>query len=223
MIKVKLIFFFTRLFFGKYSPRYYFVYKKHVNKSAYRPCYRDSFIAHIENLMEKSDKNTVVNTDQVINFAGFAFGSPIGKVRKKRGEPYFYTVEKAGKKFLKAIGYNEDSGQMEIKVVYYFNEDRLFMGEYIFPESDLKFENNLNKSLEEKYSFSSLDGISKFIIKDPENSIIITENNGFEIIVKYFCTEDKESYDIIKGLYTKYKDSGIGKTKKNKNELLGII
>lgn len=213
MLKVGIIFLFTRLFYGKYSPRYYFVYKKYVKKSAYRPCYRDSFIAHIENLMEGIIKYQVMRTDQEISFGGFSFGSAINELVKAKGEPYYYTIEPTPRKdFIKAIGYNEYSGQHEIKAVYFFYRNALFMGEYVFPLAGQQYIDSIFRSMGEKYLNNTMPDNSRFIIKDGSDAVIITDNNGFELIVQYY-SNTKATENLLKEIYLNYKKSGIGKIK----------
>ena len=223
MLKIRLIFFFTRLFYGKYSPQFYFIYKKHVKKSVYRPCYKDSFMAHVEPLMENDMSYEIYNTSQTINFINFDFGSSIKDLKKIKGEPYYYTIEKIEKQHIIVIGYNEDSGNAEIKTVYYFYKNKLYMGEYVFISIQSQVENDIYKALENKYLNETIQNKSRFIIKDKNQSYIIPENTGFELIIKYYCHENKEVYELLKDHFNKYKKSGIGKKKSIEKGFLEMI
>jgi len=223
MLKVSLIFFYIRLFYGKYSPRYYFIYKKYVKKSAYRPCYKDSFIAHIEIFLENDENYEIHNTSQKISFVNFNFGCSIKELKKVKGEPYYYTIEKIGKADIICIGYNEDSLNTEIKTIYYFLNNKLFMGEYVFKSVPSQIENNIYKTLEDKYLNEPIRNKTCFIIKDYDQSVIIPENTGFELIIKYFCRENKEAYKLIKDHYNRYKRNGIVKNKNIDTDLFDKI
>ena len=223
MLKVKLLFFFNRLFYGSYSPQYYFTYKKFVNKSPYPPCYRDSFIAHIELFMDNNEKYDIYSSSQTINFTNIDFGTSIKALKKIKGQPYYFTIERIGKNHIIVLGYNEDSSSVDIKSVYYFYKDKLFMGEYVFTSVGGYDENSINKTLEEKYLKEQITNKSHFIIKDNRESVIIPEDTGFEVIIKYYCRENKEAYQLLKNHYNKYRTTGMSKKKTIDTSFLDAI
>lgn len=173
--------------------------------------------------MEGSIKYQALKTEQEISFCGFSFGTSIKEVVKTKGEPYYYTIEPTPRKdFIKVIGYNEYSGQHEIKAVYFFYRNILFLGEYVFPLTGHQYTDSVFRSMGEKYLNNTMPGNTRFIIKDASDSIIITDNNGFELIVQYyFNTQEIEA--LLKEIYQNYKKSGIGKIKNQRPDFFDKI
>jgi len=163
--------------------------------------------------MENNENYEIHPTSQTINFVNFDFGSSMKELKRSQGEPYYFTIERIGKEYITGIGYNEDALNTEIKTIYYFFRDKLFMGEYIFKSIPSQMENSIYKTLEDKYLSEPIINQSCFIIKDSSQSIIIPENTGFELIIKYFCRENNDAYKLLKDYFNKYKRNGIIKKK----------
>jgi len=192
LLLVLFIFFFRpirlfliRLLFSKYSFSYVKVFKKYFFKNPFVHCIKDSFEHHARHFYEEEKNAVSFKTTNDITFGKMPFNTTFQKVRKLKKKPYCFNSYKMGKYYIKVIGYKESLVNLGCNVVYYFIDNRFFLGEYVFKEPTEKTIGNIIKLVQQKYLEDKTVGLNKFYINHEDGSQIFYRNTGFAVILSY--------------------------------------
>jgi len=187
-----LIIFITRLIFGKYNPKYVKTYKNFSGKSPYGYCIKDDFINHIAGFYGKSKATEIHESNAEIIFGSFPFTNKYTRLFDSKGKAYCTNLERNNFFDLKIFGYRDDLVGSDIRSYFFFLDKRFFMGEHLLkmPAKD-KIE-EFSMILQKKYLGKQLTKSEKFIIKGKNNVLVLFENTGFNLSIKYLHQGDEE-------------------------------
>ena len=195
--------FFSRILFGKFSRGYIHHYKKLYGELPYERAIKSRLYDYLLHLTISWEKNKIDElTDREIRFSPLETGCSLTALIKLRGNPnYFdYQIFENGEGVY--AGYDKDIEGTKIREVYYFIDDRLFMGEYNFDyydkELSIGFVNSFFSLIGFKNNFNE-NFISKITINDKQYAQWY-ENNGISISVKYFNEDDLVKLKFLLGL-----------------------
>ncbi|MCK4638592.1 MAG: hypothetical protein KAT33_04170 [Bacteroidales bacterium] len=201
----RLKLFFTRVFRGKYSLAYVSLYKKYYFKSPYTHCIKDEFVFRIFSFFEKSKDTKQFKTNKTIQFGETPFLIRYNDFIKTFGKPYcfnIYLIQPSTNK-LKIIGHKEQMLNTDMKALYYFIDNKFFMGEYVFKEITHETINKISNLLQKKYLDDILtEGTDDFYIENKDNIIIYFSYTGFALILRYYCWKDTQINNILEEYFT---------------------
>lgn len=204
----------VRLFYGRFSLHYVNAYRRLFYNHPFPQSIKDDFINHIIVFFQTDNKITEYQTSEKIEFLGFNFGSTLKQLLKAKKNPDSFYVTKENTHEVKILGFNENLFGGDVKALFYFIDDRFFMGEYIFTEISKVNPSLLSKAISEKYKLSeSVEGQDFLINSSGEYKLYYT-NTGFSIMIRYFSLKDpivakklKESVKSFIDIFSKSNDS----------------
>jgi hypothetical protein len=186
----RIVIFFSKLFFGKYSVRYVNIHKRLTRKSPYRHCIKGDFINQIAGF--KTGNNSIVryNTSAEIKFEDFDFLTKYPRVLRHKKKPQCISLQKDELFDLKIFGFRNTRFSSSIYTIYYFLNKRFFMGEYLLKGPSEESIKEIARLLQEKYLGKLTEENKNFIIRGKNHVTIFFENTGFNLSVKYFYDGD---------------------------------
>lgn len=201
--KVKLIF--LLLFCGKYGYCFNnlcnYIYQNKSNSKQLignlklSSCFKDGIFDHLVCFGSENDQNIAVHdVNNEINYKNIKFYISPSKLMHLRKKPHCFTVRKINKTIIKAFGYIKHHQGLTTKTIYFFTDNKLFMVEKVIPENH-KFllDSYFDKYIHEQYELTGKNTISgNLLIKGKNNSFICIEDNGFDIVLKYYSKADQQ-------------------------------
>ena len=186
----RIITFLSRLFFGKYSVRYYNIHKRMTRKSPYRHCFKGDFINHLAGFKNVSNSLERYDTSSEIKFENIDFLTKYPRIIRHKKKPHCVSLQKEEFFDLKAFGFRDTRFSSSIQTNYYFLNKRFFMGEYLLKNPSEENIKEIAKLLQQKYLGKPTGEIKDFIIRGKNAVTILFENTGFNLSVKYFYDGD---------------------------------
>lgn len=182
-----------------YSFEYLNMYKRLYLKSPYQGCLREDLITRIQQLTEINPTIKKMHTDETILFEREPFGQSIQSLRKKYGNPVCFTSHKIGDPgfIITVAGFTSSGYNKHITPLYYFIDDKFFLGEYMVRH--LWVADKVNKLLSDLFKLPEVMDHDRFIIENTGNRTVHYYNTGFSIEVKFFSAEVPEVLEKING------------------------
>jgi hypothetical protein len=180
-----IIIFLSRIFNGKYNPKYIQTHKNFTGKSPYGYCIKDDFINHVASFYDKSKPAKVFESKASIEFGSLPFESKYRHLLKQKGKPFCVNLLRNVFFDLKIFGYRDELIGFNIKAYFHFIDKRFFMGEYTLktpPENKME---ELSAVLQKKYLGELKTNSEKYIIKGANKVLVLFENTGFNLSIKY--------------------------------------
>lgn len=218
-----ILLFFTKLFYGKYSSYYLLLHKKYMGTNPYGYCIKDDFINHLAGFYKDQKNLDSFQTSKDISFDNAKFGEKFSQVMNRKKNLICMNSTKMSGFDLKVAGFRSEMFDYDVKVYYYFANNRFFMGEYSFKLVDKKRINLISSLLQQKYLESVKVADKNLIIEKSNQATIYMENNGFRLFIRYLWQED----EVILKLLREYWDSvvrlNVGPSDNFERELVNIL
>jgi len=197
-----LILLFVRMVKGRYSFAYVAVFKYFFKKSPGSVAIKDDVINHVHFFFV--DGCARLQTKKRISFSDVEFFSSKKQLRKKLGKPHYFTAFLMGEKIGEVYGYSDTLFGEDVRCLYFFVDNTLFLGEYSFGENSELDASYVASGLQEKYTGkqTNIEG-DCFLIEDHENRKLYFGDDGFSIRIIYFNAGNdalnEEIRDYIQG------------------------
>jgi hypothetical protein len=192
-------------FYGRYSLRYVDTFKRLFFSNPYPPGIKDEFINHVIPFFQKNKQIKTYSTSQRIDYMNFPFASNVKALIRLKRNPGFLTISDARNQricnnghVVKIFGYNEDIFDAQVRVLYYFINEKFFMGELYLSKTTEKQAKLMSGMIAEKYKLNDFSESNDFLIKGPDGTSINYKNTGFSIMIRYFNINDAEVARSIK-------------------------
>ena len=188
----------SKLFFGKFSTEYINTYKKYTNRSPFSYCMRDDFINHITGFFKIEKDCVIFNSDSEIKFGESDFFSDQKKILIEKGKPFCVNVTNLDIFNIKVFGYRDELFSSEMKLLYFFMNNKFFMGEYSLKNTKNINIEEISRILIKKYNCDKMDKIpEKFIIQGKNKVKILVENTGFRLAIRYLNTGNQKINELL--------------------------
>jgi len=180
-----VIIFLSKIFLGKYNPRYIKIYKNFTGKSPYGYCIKDDFLNHIAGFYDQSKPTQILESKASIDFASFPFETRFRGLLRKKGRPYCVNLLKTKLFGIKIFGFRDELAGTSIRAYFHFIDKRFFMGEYSLKMPPQEKLEELSTILQKKYLGEQKTNKGKFIIKGSNDVEVLFEHTGFNLSIKY--------------------------------------
>jgi hypothetical protein len=191
-----IILFIIRFLFGNYNYEYVTQYKKYYARNPFPPCINEDLKTHCFNFIDKNAAKPQFDTRTAIGFGSFPFNTEFVKVKGGIIPNCFNIYRLSEKNTIKIIGMKTEILGIETKELYYFMNDKYFMGEYSFSDVSETSNVKLIGMLASKYGIVETYAKDSFYIRDDKEALICFENNGFSISIQYIYLGNKQINEV---------------------------
>jgi hypothetical protein len=174
-----------RSLFGNYSYEYVSHHKKYYAKNPFPPCIKEDLKMHCFNFIDINTDKPQFDSKSAIGFGSFPFDTEFVKVKGGIIPNCFNIYRLSEKDTIKIIGMKTEILGLETKELYYFMNDKYFMGEYSFSDVSEASNIKLISMLASKYEIDEAYAKESFYVRDDKKALICYENNGFSISIQY--------------------------------------
>ena len=175
----------ARLIFGKYSSRYFAVYKRTTKQSPYPYCIKDDFINYIAGFYNKKPSIQVFDSPFEITFLDTNFGSSFKSVRKNYKKPFCINSNRLNQFDLKVLGYKDALFTVEMKKYYFFVDGSFFLGQLSFKNPEKDSIDKIIGVIRKKYLPDQKPESDRFIINGKNETYLYCHYNGFHLSISY--------------------------------------
>jgi len=207
--------------YGKFSFEFLEFFKENNLRNPHNNCIRDEITLHFS-VFFKLLKNAVsYQTETLLEYGNSPFLSNYKSLVKRKGNPECINVARFGESKVKVVGYNEMLSGFKMKSLYYFVDEKLTLGEYIFAELQQIDPSQIIRSISSKYLNNIQLDADCFYITDPLGNKLNYEHNGFSINIRYLFLGNEQINEVLGYLFSNENPiiRGFGKTLKDE-ELL---
>lgn len=197
-----------KLFNGKYSYKYSNYFHKITGKYPFSMGIKDDLVNHYE-MFFKSTNEERFTVKKALNFTQAKYLSDEKEVVLEKGEPDTFNVSLInGSNELRIYGYEDLIFGLEMRVHYYFIDEKFFMGELVFKQMDKLEDEFVSKKIQEKYLGKvAIEDNSSYMICGTEDSFIHYSDTGFNVLVKYYTASDSSITTALKDSLIEFKKS----------------
>lgn len=171
--------------------------------------YTNQYSPH-SNLFSQIEKTKVAislanrsDTDFQLHFQDIEYGISSSKLVSLIGKPKTYDLISLGEEKVVRLDFNIASKSVVNKHVYYFRNDKYFMGKFQFNKIEEGLQNEIVDSINTKYKTSYL-GNESFGISNVSGDYLNYVDIGFKIEVSYF-NRDSEDINCLLNYLDEYK------------------
>ena len=175
----------VRVVFGRFSWRYFVLYKAKFMRYPNLPCIQDDLIIHCFNFIDINPEKKFYYTNKEIAFGSLSFYSKFSAVKGRMPSDCFNVFKLSKRYIIKIVGFKTEYFGNKIMEAYYFINNIFFLGEYSFADVSAENCEKLKTMLSGKYEIAEPVSADKFYIRDNNDSLIYFENNGFTITIQY--------------------------------------
>ncbi len=190
-----------RIFRGKYSFEYLEFFKKNDLRNPLNNCIKDEITLHISVFFKRLKGAIDYPTTVPIEFKDVPFLTSYKNLVKEFGTPNCINIARFDKQRVKVVGYQDTFHQKKMKSLFYFIEDKFFMGEFVFSETRRMDPTQVKEGISEKY----LDGVKleadTLYVEGPLGNILNYHDNGFFASVKYLYRGDSSINEILNNVF----------------------
>lgn len=186
----------VRLTRGKYSSSYLSAFRRYLFRNPYKHCLREEIISRMKPLVEKQYQGSRLRTKQKICFENQDFGKSFKEILKEYGEPLCFNAVRFDDPVfeIKVAGFPSRTLKNDITAIFYFIDNRMFMGEY-HVEEPVVYRENVWKHMEETLDLKTKNPVTdNFVIENTRDQVILCKDTGFGIETSYF---DRESTEVV--------------------------
>jgi len=199
--------FFIRLFKGKYSFEYLEFFKKNDLRNPLNNCIKDEITLHISVFFRRLKGASTYTTDIPVEFQDLPFLSSYRNLVKKSGKPDCINIARFDHHRVKVVGYQDTFRQKKMKSLFYFLDDKLFMGEYVFSETRRMDPAQVIEGIALKYLDGKQLKEDSFYIEGPKGNCLNYHDNGFYASVKYLYQGDQHINNILQQVFVTESES----------------
>lgn len=196
---------------GRFSQGYVNLYRKLMLSHPFPQSIKDDVINHILEFFQADLKRKEYETSEIIEFLSFKYGSSPKKLLRVKKRPDSFYVSSVHGHEIKIIGYIENLFGGEAKALFYFINDKFFMGEYNFAEINSINPALISKLICEKYKIASTVKDQDFIINSTQGARLSYINTGFSLMIRYFNINEpivaNNVNEIVKSFIESFKKS----------------
>ncbi|MBU2649494.1 MAG: hypothetical protein KKA81_01045 [Bacteroidetes bacterium] len=201
----RLVYF--KMAYGKYSYRYIALHKKLFVKSPFAYCIKDELDYRIILFLEAKGKSETFETTEHISFGEQPFNCSMNDIFASKGELMCFNamMHPAMKKELRVVGFRENIFSLDMKALYYLLDNLFFMGEYVFKELNATSKDKLIDLLVQKYKLKTKPSSVPFLIRDPEERMIMFSDTGFSVQLAYMDMKNSTISSSVSGYFQNLK------------------
>jgi len=198
---------YIKIVHGKYSYQYITLHKKLFVKSPFAYCIKDELDYRIILFLETKGKAQTLDTNEQISFGEQPFYSSMNEILSAKGELMCFNamMHPVMRKELRVIGFRENIFSLDMKALYYLLDNAFFMGEYVFKELNAASKDKLIDLLVKKYSLNAKPTSVPFLIKDPEDRMIMFSDTGFSVQLAYIDLQKSTISSLVSGYFQNLK------------------
>lgn len=193
--------------YGKYSFEFLEFFKAHDLRNPHNNCIKDEITLRFLPFFKPAKNAVNHRTGKLVEFGDIAFMKPEKDLIKIKGNPACINIAKFHDSRAKVVGYHEVLEGMKMKSLYYFVDDTLIMGEYLFSDLTKAKPATLSALLSAKYLDHREVKEDTIYITDPSGNILYYEYNGFTVCMRYFFACDHRINAILASIYSITNDS----------------
>lgn len=187
----KLKAFLFRLIYGDYHINYLRLF--YDGDSYYNSFYpsKSTLYNQISNIRSAINSKSASNTQLPLFFQNIEYGISSRKLISLIGKPFSHDVISLGSEKVVSLEYNFDQYNVVDKYVYYFKNDKYYMGEFHFNKVKEDTSNEILNSVNAKYN-TNYSGNEDFVIRNINGNFLNYKDLGYRISVSYFCENSEE-------------------------------
>lgn len=192
-----------RIIYGDYHINYLSLF--YDEDSYYNSNYpsKSNLYNQISNIRQAIAKKHKASTELPLFFQNIEYGISSKKMISLIGKPVSYDVISLGQEKVVSLEYNLDQQNVIDKYVYYFRNDKYYMGEFHFNKVKEETTNEILQSINTKYQ-TNFDGLDMFILRNRNGNLLQYKDLGFRIAISYF-NEDCEDINYLLNYQEQYK------------------
>jgi len=200
-VSLKAIIF--RIIYGDYHIKYLSMfYKEDSYYNSYYPS-KSSLYNQISNIKNAILRKNKTHTELPLYFQNIEYGISSKKLISLIGKPVSHDVISLGSEKIVSLEYNLDQYNIIDKYVYYFRNDKYYLGEFHFNKVKEETTNEILKSINTKYK-THFDGHEAFVIRNKNGNLLQYQDLGFRIAISYF-NENCENINYLLNFKEQYK------------------
>jgi len=192
-----------RFIYGDYHINYLSLfYDEDSYYNSYYPS-KSNLYNQISSIREAILKRQKTSTELPLYFQNIEYGISSKKMISLIGKPVSHDVISLGQEKVVSLEYNLDQHNVIDKYVYYFRNDKYYMGEFHFNKVKEETTNEILHSINAKYH-TKFDGHEMFILRNKNGNLLQYKDLGFRIAISYF-NEDCEAINYLLNYQEEYK------------------
>jgi hypothetical protein len=178
-------------------------YRKYIGKNPYPHAVKDEILQHLIALGETGNRNHLqFETKTDIIFDQVSFGRSFKSLSSERGVPDGYSIQQYNPWMMVAARYSVGTGNQRFRKVFFFLNDRLVGGEFVYTGNEPNQSQMIKQQLIEKYNVVlQNEETYKFSIIDRNNNKLIYDATGFNLTLRYGSNNDHELQQILNTLF----------------------
>lgn len=192
----------NQLVYGRYSSKFNEYCQRKDIPTPYRLCFAEDPIDHVHEILNLNEKIPVFHTSVEILFEKQKFSISRKKLIITYGQPHSYSVMKIGEYDLNAFCYKKIFKGKKVKCIYFFYNDKFFMGQYTFSEYSPHLIQEISSLFIEKFQVPEAKDHVSFYLEDDYNHRFMIQDTGFSVNCKFVSLANE---NIIKPLIDFYK------------------
>ncbi len=197
---------FIRLFYGKYSPKYYSFYRKIKGKYPFPVSIKDNFIHYFQDFLVDDSFKTYVTTKE-IKFEDYNSGDDFKSLKKQLGNPHNFSAHKLHKGIGQVLGYNSNK-EFRKRSLYYFYDSELVMEKFVVKNIEKQDIKKIKSDIISDYNIEdSIYDETTFIIKGARNTVLCYVDDGFAISLRYYVPKNEKVHQELQMNLIEYRNS----------------
>lgn len=209
---------FITLRYGKYSFEFLEFFKENDLRNPHNNCIKDEITLRFLPFFKPAKNAVNYRTRTLIEFGDTAFMTMEKDLVKIKGTPECINIAKFNQSRVKVIGYHETLQGMKMKSLFYFIDNLLVMGEYLFTDLVKVKPAHLSAIISAKYLENKELLADTIYLADPNGNILFYDYNGFSVCMRYFYSGDHRINAILASVYSITNDSAENYIKVLQNE-----
>lgn len=190
-----------RIFKGRYSFEYLEFFKKNDLRNPLNNCIKDEITLHVSIFFKRLKGAADFTTTLPVEFKDVPFLTSYRNLVKEFGTPQCINIARFDHQRVKVVGYHETFHQKKMKSLFYFMDEKFFMGEFVFSETSRMDPTQVREGISQKYLGGRQIDSDTFYIECPDGNIMNYHDNGFFASVKYLYRGDPQINEILNRVF----------------------
>jgi hypothetical protein len=187
----------ARLLFGRYSSRYFVIYKKYTGQSPYGYCIKDDFINYIAGFYKNPESVDKYSTDSKILFQDHEYGTSYKNILKQSKKPFCVNSIRLKQFDLKVLGFKDALFTVEMKKYYFFVNGKFYLGQLTFKNPEKDSIQKIIGVIGKKYLSGNAINSDRFFIEGKNESHLYCNYNGFHLSISYLSRANPSINQLI--------------------------
>jgi hypothetical protein len=180
-VKIKVI----QLKHGKYSYNYVKQFKKYANKSPFPYCFKDDIMPYLRLTNNKKDIALNFSSERILLCDEIPFNTSLHDILKTYGNPDCFNAFLIKNIELRTYGYFRERFNAPVKVVFFFINESLVMGEYIIDDLSKIDIQSVAKIFLESAGVGTDTNSVHFFVNGKSDTTAYFYENGFSLLIRF--------------------------------------